>query len=144
MSSRRNTAEGSPGVDSVNFAEQRAFQKGEKSFAVITEAASAGISLHSDRREVRPGVFCPGRRRMVCLELPWAADKAIQQFGRVHRSNQLHPPSFTCVVTDVAGEARFISAVTKRIRNLGAMTEVTDTLAWEQEAMHLVLEAWTS
>ena len=108
-------------ADSVNVAEQRAFQKGQKQFAIITEAASAGISLHSDRREQRAG-SSPLPRRMICLELPWAADKAVQQLGRVHRSNQVTPPSFTCVVTDLAGEARFVSAVTRRLRNLGAMT----------------------
>ncbi|CAE8719969.1 unnamed protein product, partial [Polarella glacialis] len=116
------TSSGGDRLDSVNIAEQRAFQRGEKLFAVITEAASAGISLHSDRRELRPGAPPPRPRRMICLELPWAADKAVQQLGRVHRSNQLHPPAFTCVVTDLAGEARFVSAVTKRLTQLGAMT----------------------
>ena len=43
------------GALSVNVAEQRAFQSGATHFAVITEAASAGISLHSDRREVKGG-----------------------------------------------------------------------------------------
>eukprot|EP00928_Gymnodinium_smaydae_P006279 TRINITY_DN12203_c0_g1_i3.p1 TRINITY_DN12203_c0_g1~~TRINITY_DN12203_c0_g1_i3.p1 ORF type:complete len:771 (-),score=119.45 TRINITY_DN12203_c0_g1_i3:22-2334(-) len=109
-------------VDSVNVAEQRAFQSGEKLVAIITEAASAGISLHSDRREASLGRPAPRPRRMLCLELPWAADKAVQQLGRVHRSNQMHPPTFNCVVTDVGGEARFVSAVTRRIRQLGAMT----------------------
>ncbi|CAJ1340021.1 unnamed protein product [Effrenium voratum] len=107
---------------SVNVAEQRAFQSGAKTCAVITEAASAGISLHSDRRELRPGAPEPRRRHMICLELPWAADKAVQQLGRVHRSNQLYPPKFTCIVTDLAGEARFVSAVAKRLKQLGAMT----------------------
>jgi len=109
-------------VDSVNIAEQRAFQRGEKHVAIITEAASAGISLHSDRREVQVGGARPRPRRMVCLELPWAADKAVQQLGRVHRSNQLFPPSFVCVVSDLGAEARFVSAVTQRLRQLGAMT----------------------
>jgi len=118
----QGTGMGGP-VDSVNVAEQRAFQRGDKFFAIITEAASAGISLHCDRRELRPGASPPRPRRMVCLELPWAADKAVQQLGRVHRSNQLRPPAFVCVVTDLAGEARFVSAVTRRLRNLGAMTK---------------------
>lgn len=108
-------------VDSVNIAEQRAFQSGRKCVAIITEAASAGISLHADRREIKDGTPAR-RRRMLSLELPWAADKAVQQLGRVHRSNQVHAPAFTCVVSDVGGEARFVSAVTRRLRQLGAMT----------------------
>mmetsp|Transcript_56358 Transcript_56358/g.132128 ORF Transcript_56358/g.132128 Transcript_56358/m.132128 type:complete len:1472 (-) Transcript_56358:106-4521(-) len=109
-------------LDSINNVEQRAFQKGKKLYAIITEAASAGISLHADRRGFNPPVFTPRPRRMLCLELPWAADKAVQQLGRVHRSNQLSSPCFQCIVTDLGGEARFISAVTQRLRQLGAMT----------------------
>ncbi|CAE7253047.1 let-765 [Symbiodinium sp. CCMP2456] len=120
---RRVQSQGFAGIESVNVAEQRAFQTGKKLFAIITEAASAGISLHCDRRELREGAAAPKPRRMICLELPWAADKAVQQLGRVHRSNQLHPPKFTCIVTDLAGEARFVSAVAKRLSQLGAMTK---------------------
>lgn len=104
--------------EDMNVKEQRAFQSGKKGFAVITEAASAGISLHSD---ARPGVDA-SRRRMICLELPWAADKAVQQLGRVHRSNQRVPPAFTCLVSSLAGEVRFVSAVTRRLQSLGALT----------------------
>merc|ERR1719454_2614092 len=94
--------------EGANLEEQKAFQNGKKHVAIITEAASAGISLHCDKRlpadAQRP-------RYMITIELPWEADKAVQQFGRVHRCNQAVAPKYAVLVTDLGGEGRFISAV---------------------------------
>lgn len=109
--------------EDVNIREQRAFQSGEKRIAVITEAASAGISLHADRRaREMPESRCARQRVMLILELPWSAEKAVQQFGRVHRSNQIYAPHFRLLVTDVGGEQRFVAAVSRRMQQLGAIT----------------------
>jgi len=109
-------------IDGANMVEQVLFQKGAKKMCIVTEVASAGISLHADRRQVRKG-FKPPRRLMISVELPWGADKAIQVFGRVHRANQLVPPHFVMLCTPLGGEVRFLSAIARRMKLLGAVTK---------------------
>jgi len=109
-------------ADGMNLVEQEFFQKGVKKCCIVTEVASAGISLHADRRQLRKD-FTPPRRLFLAVELPWGADKAIQVFGRVHRANQLQPPRFKMLCTPIGGENRFTTAIARRMKLLGAVTK---------------------
>ncbi len=94
------------------------FQSGKKRVAIISDAASLGISLHaSNRAENRE------RRVHVTLEPGWSADKQMQAFERTHRSDQAMPPEYVLLSTEPGGEKRFSSTIARLLGSLGALTK---------------------
>jgi hypothetical protein len=103
---------------SANTAETTAYMAGAKRILVFSEAGGTGRSYHADRNAAN------GARRVhYLLEAGWRADVAIQGLGRTHRSNQSSAPLFVPVTTDVKGEKRFISTISRRLDSLGALTK---------------------
>lgn len=103
---------------SANEAETRAFQDGKKDILIFSDAGGTGKSYHADRRAKNQK-----QRVHYVLQPGWSASKAVQGFGRTNRSNQVSKPIYRLVTTDVAGQARYISTIAKRLDTLGAMTK---------------------
>jgi hypothetical protein len=81
--------------------------------AIISMKGSTGISLHSGRNFKNQT-----KRVQVSVQLPWTPENAIQQLGRTNRSNQVSPPIYIILSTDIPGELRFQSTLEERLAKL--------------------------
>lgn len=102
----------------TNLHELQNFQGKRKRIAIMSEVAATGDSLHSDKRALNQE-----RREHIAAELKWSADKQLQDFGRVHRSNQAQPPIYILIYTELGGEKRFSTSIARRLANTGALNK---------------------
>jgi hypothetical protein len=99
-------------------AETDAFMNGSKRILIFSDAGGTGRSYHADLKATNQT-----RRQHFLIEPGWRADNAIQGLGRTHRTNQASAPLFRPVTTDVQGEKRFISTISRRLDSLGALSK---------------------
>ncbi|HEX7007384.1 MAG TPA: strawberry notch family protein [Alphaproteobacteria bacterium] len=104
---------------SANVSEADLFQAGKKKILIFSDAGGTGRSYHADNTAPSKNA----RRAHYLVQAGWRADKAIQGFGRTHRTNQASAPIFRLVTTDLKGQKRFISSIARRLAQLGALTK---------------------
>ncbi len=103
---------------SKSAADADSFMADKKPVLVFSEAGGTGRSYHADLTKKNQ------RDRVHYLVQPgWRADKAVQGFGRTHRTNQKSAPHYVLVTTDLQGQRRFISSIARRLNQLGALTK---------------------
>ena len=101
----------------TNEVELERFQNGTKQIAIASAAGLTGLDYHADKN-----VKNQGRRRMYLLQPGWRADKAVQAFGRVNRTNQASFPTYSTVqIAELKGQKRFITSIARRLEQLGAL-----------------------
>jgi hypothetical protein len=117
LTGRRELKSRGSDLTQTNLQEMAAFQNGEKYIALISNAASTGISLHSSVRAKNQ------RQRVhVMLQLKWSADMTMQDLGRTHRTAQAVPPHYILLSLNVEGEKRFAATIARRLEQLGALS----------------------
>ena len=99
-------------------ADVQAFQDGKKRVLVFSDAGGTGKSYHADRSEKNQQL-----RVHYVLQPGWVASNAVQGFGRTHRSNEVTPPVYKLVTTNIKGQKRFTSTIARRLDQLGALTK---------------------
>lgn len=103
---------------SAPAAEAAEFQAGKRDILIFSDAGGTGFSFHADRTAKNQK-----RRQHYLMQAGWRADKAVQGFGRTHRTNEASQPNYRLVTTDLPAQKRFLSSIARRLDQLGALTK---------------------
>jgi hypothetical protein len=99
-------------------ADADAFMADKKKILIFSDAGGTGFSFHADKTKKNQ------RKRSHYLIQPgWRANKAVQGFGRSHRTNQASAPHYVLASTDIPAHKRFLSSIARRLDQLGALTK---------------------
>ena len=94
-----------------------AFQNNKKDILIFSEAGGTGYSFHADNTAKNQ------RKRIHYILQPgWQAQKAVQGFGRTHRTNETSQPHYVLPTTNLHAQKRFVSSIARRLDQLGVLT----------------------
>lgn len=99
-------------------AEAAEFMAGKRRILMFSDAGGTGFSFHAARD-------CQNKQQRIhyLLQAGWRANKAVQGFGRTHRTFQTCAPHYRLCTTDLPGHRRFLSSIARRLDSLGALTK---------------------
>ena len=94
------------------------FMAGKRRILIFSDAGGTGFSFHAARD-------CQNQQQRMhyLLQPGWRANKAVQGFGRTHRTNAVSAPHYRLCTTDLPGHRRFLSSIARRLDTLGALTK---------------------
>lgn len=99
-------------------ADAEAFIADKKRILVFSDAGGTGFSFHASLKAKNQR-----KRKHYLIQPGWRADKAVQGFGRTHRTNQASAPHYYLAATNIPAHARFLSSIARRLDQLGALTK---------------------
>lgn len=94
------------------------FKNDKRRILIFSDAGGTGASFHAAKN-----ILNQCKRIHYVFQAGWKADSAVQGFGRSHRSNQVIPPMFKLVTTNIIAQKRFLSSIARRLEQLGALTK---------------------
>lgn len=95
----------------------RGFNNGDVDVIILNQAGSTGLSLHASSK------FKDQRKRHMILVQPEKnIDTHMQMLGRVHRTGQIIPPSYSQMMADIPAEMRPAAVLLKKMASLNANT----------------------
>lgn len=105
-------------TEKVVEADVNDFLNDKKQILIFSDAGGTGKSYHAGKD------FKNQRHRVhYLIQAGWNASKAVQGFGRTHRTNEASAPEYVLVTTNLKGQKRFISSIARRLDQLGALTK---------------------
>lgn len=99
----------------------RAFNDNEVDVLLINQSGSTGASAHAiPTAKVRPLEVKP--RVMIVLQPELNINTEVQKRGRIHRTGQIHKPTYDYLVSAIPAEQRLLMLLQKKLKSLDANT----------------------